>query len=66
VIFVERESQKPILIGKEGKSIKKLGIEARKEIEKFFQKKIHLELFVKVNADWRNNDQNLKRFGYLD
>lgn len=66
VVFVERESQKPIIIGKEGKSIKKLGIEARKEIETFFQKKIHLELFVKVNPDWRNNDQNLKRFGYLD
>jgi GTP-binding protein Era len=66
IIYVERESQKPIIIGKEGRSIKKLGIESRKEIENFFQKKVHLELFVKVNPDWRNNAQNLNRFGYLD
>jgi len=66
VIYVERDSQKPIIIGKEGKSIKKLGIEARKDIETFFGKKVFLELFVKVNPNWRNNEQNLKHFGYLD
>jgi GTP-binding protein Era len=65
-IYVERESQKPILIGKEGKAIKKLGIESRKDLEAFFGKQVYLELFVKVNPNWRNNEQNLKRFGYLD
>lgn len=65
VIHVARESQKIILIGDGGKAIKKLGIESRKDMEKFFGQKIFLELFVKVNKDWRENQQQLKRFGYL-
>jgi len=64
VIYVMRESQKKILIGHKGSSIKKLGIEARKEIEAFLRKKVFLELFVKVKKDWRNNEQMLKQFGY--
>lgn len=64
VIMVERDSQKGILIGHKGKAIKQVGMEARKDLEKFFEKKIHLELFVKVNKDWRKNKQQLKRFGY--
>lgn len=63
-IFVERESQKPIVIGKKGLSIKQLGTDARKEMEKFFQKKVYLELTVKVLKDWRNNPTLLNRFGY--
>ncbi len=63
-IFVERESQKPIIIGKGGLAIKKLGTSAREDIENFFAKKVFLELFVKVDKDWRNNDNRLKRFGY--
>ena len=64
VIYVERDSQKGIIIGKGGKSIKKVGTEARKEIEGFFEKKVYLELFVKVEKDWRNKDMKLKNFGY--
>lgn len=64
IILVARETQKGIIIGHQGKMIKKVGTEARKELEVFFQKKIHLELFVKVAKDWRNNDRDLKRFGY--
>lgn len=64
VILAERDSQKNILIGNKGESIKKLGIEARKELEEFTGKKIFLELFVKVSKDWRNNENQLKRFGY--
>ena len=64
VIMVERASQKGIIIGHKGASIKKVGIEARADMEKFFGKQIHLETFVKVNKDWRNNDLQLKRFGY--
>lgn len=63
-IYVERESQKGILIGKGGKSLKKVGIEARKELEAFFLKKVFLELFVKVEKDWRSKDLKLKNFGY--
>lgn len=63
-IFVERDSQKGILIGKKGESIKALGIAARKDLEVFFGKQIHLETFVKVEKDWRKDDQKLKRFGY--
>jgi GTP-binding protein Era len=63
-IFVERDSQKGILLGHQGKAIKKTGTMAREEIEKFFEKKIFLELTVKVNKDWRNNDKLLSRFGY--
>ncbi|MBP5189793.1 MAG: GTPase Era [Bacteroidales bacterium] len=66
VIFVERESQKAILIGHQGKSIKKLGIEARKDIEEFTGKKCYLELRIKVLKDWRNSDRALRQFGYED
>ena len=64
VIFVERESQKAILIGHQGKSIKKVGIEARKDIEEFTGKKCFLNLYIKVMKDWRNSDRVLKQFGY--
>jgi GTP-binding protein Era len=63
-IIVERDSQKPIIIGKKGQSIKKLGIESRKELELFFQKQVYMELFVKVREDWRNNKKMLDQFGY--
>lgn len=63
-IYVERDSQKGILIGKGGKSLKKVGIEARKDMETFFGKQIHLETFVKVEPDWRKKLNSLKRFGY--
>lgn len=63
-IFVTRESQKMIILGKGGKAIKKLGIESRNDIEEFLGKKVFLELTVKVNKDWRNNERQLKRFGY--
>ncbi|MHC5308981.1 GTPase Era [Myroides sp. LJL116] len=64
VIMVERDSQKGILIGHKGSALKKVGTSAREEMEKFFQKKVHLELFVKVNKDWRSSEYQLKRFGY--
>jgi GTP-binding protein Era len=64
VINVERESQKGIIIGHGGKSLKKVGMEARKDLEAFFEKKIFLELFVKVEKDWRNKDMKLRGFGY--
>ncbi len=64
VIMVERDTQKGILIGHKGNALKKVGIGAREEMEKFFMKKVHLELFVKVNKDWRSSDYQLKRFGY--
>jgi GTP-binding protein Era len=64
VIYVERESQKMILIGKKGESLKTIGIEARAEIEKFLGKHVHLELFVKVKDKWRNDPISLKHFGY--
>lgn len=64
VIIVERQSQKGIIIGNKGASIKKVGTEARIDIEKFFGKKVFLETFVKVEKDWRNNDRDLSRFGY--
>ena len=64
VIYVERDSQKGIIIGKGGTMLKKVGMEARKDIEEFFQKKIYLEMFVKVEKDWRNKDKILKSFGY--
>ncbi|MDE6243435.1 MAG: KH domain-containing protein, partial [Muribaculaceae bacterium] len=59
-------SQKGILIGKGGDKIKKVGIEARKDIEKFFGKRVYLELFVKVEKDWRNRENKLKAFGYIE
>ncbi|MCQ2211051.1 MAG: GTPase Era [Paludibacteraceae bacterium] len=64
VIFVERDSQKGIIIGQGGKMLKKIGTEARKDIEAFFEKKVFLELYVKVEKDWRNKDKKLKEFGY--
>ena len=66
VIYVERDSQKGILIGKGGEKIKRVGIEARKDIEKFFGKRVYLEIFVKVEKDWRNRENKLKAFGYLE
>jgi len=64
VIMVERDSQKGIIIGHKGAAIKKIGIQAREELEKFFDKQVHIEMFVKVNKDWRNNTYQLRRFGY--
>ena len=64
IIYVERETQKRILIGHKGEAIKKVGTEARLDLEKFFAKKIHLNLFVKVKKDWRKNEKDLKNFGY--
>ena len=64
VIYAERDSQKGIIIGHGGKSLKKVGTEARKDLEAFFEKKVFLELFVKVEKDWRSKDMKLKNFGY--
>jgi len=64
LIYVERESQKGILIGSEGNALKKVGREARLEMEKFFRKKIFLQTRVKVKKDWRNNERQIKNFGY--
>ncbi|HIP47548.1 MAG TPA: GTPase Era [Lutibacter sp.] len=64
IIMVERETQKGILIGHKGNALKRVGTEARKDLEKFFKKKIFLEMYVKVNKNWRSNDKQLKRFGY--
>lgn len=65
-IYVARESQKAILIGHKGGKLKKVGTEAREELERFLGKKVFLKLFVKVNENWRNDDRQLRRFGYLD
>jgi len=64
IIYVERDSQKGIIIGHKGAGLKRIGTEARKDLEKFFGKKIYLELYVKVNKDWRKKDEQLRRFGY--
>ena len=64
VVIVERNSQKGIIVGSKGSAIKHVGVEARKTLENFFDKKIHLELFVKVNKNWRSNHTQLSRFGY--
>lgn len=64
VIYVERESQKGIIIGKEGRALKKVATEARRSLERFFGKNIYLETFVKVDKDWRNSDKELRNFGY--
>ncbi len=66
VIMVIRDSQKGIIIGHQGKGLKRVGTQARKDMEKFLDKKVFLEIFVKVNKDWRNNEAQLKRFGYLN
>ena len=63
-IMVSRNSQKAIIIGHQGKKIKKLGTDARIDIEAFIAKKVHLELYVKVDKDWRDKDQKLKKYGY--
>lgn len=64
IIYVERDTQKGIVIGHKGEAIKKVGTQARIDLEKFFGKKIHLNLFVKVKKDWRKNEKDLKNFGY--
>jgi GTP-binding protein Era len=64
LIIVERDSQKGIIIGHQGKALKKVGEMARKDIERFFEKKVFLQMFVKVEKDWRNRDNILKSFGY--
>ncbi len=64
IIMVERETQKGILIGHKGNALKRVGTEARKDLEKFFKKKVFLEMYVKVNKNWRSSDKQLKRFGY--
>ena len=64
VIYVERDSQKGIIIGHQGKALKKVATEARKTLEHFFQKSVYIETFVKVDKDWRSSDKELKNFGY--
>lgn len=64
VIMVERETQKGIIIGHKGSALKQVGVQARKDLEKFFGKQVHLELYVKVNKNWRSDQRQLKRFGY--
>ncbi|MCC1484036.1 GTPase Era [Winogradskyella immobilis] len=64
VIMVERETQKGIIIGHKGSALKRVGMEARKDLEQFFGKQVHIELYVKVNKNWRSNQNQLKRFGY--
>ncbi len=64
VIMVERDTQKGIIIGHKGAALKKVGMQSREELEKFFGKQIHIELYVKVNKDWRSNAFQLRRFGY--
>ena len=66
VIYVERDSQKGILIGKGGSMLKKVGTQARKDIETFFDKRVYLEMFVKVEPNWRNRENKLKSFGYIE
>lgn len=64
IIMVERDTQKGIIIGHKGSAIKRVGAEARKDLERFFQKKVFIELYVKVNKNWRSDKNQLKRFGY--
>ncbi len=64
IIMVERETQKGIIIGHKGAALKRVGVEARKDLQRFFGKQVHLELYVKVNKNWRSNQNQLKRFGY--
>ncbi|MEF9923539.1 MAG: GTPase Era [Muribaculaceae bacterium] len=66
VIYVERDSQKGIIIGKGGLMLKRIGTDARKDIEKFFDKRVFLEIFVKVEKDWRNRENKLRAFGYIE
>lgn len=64
IIMVERDTQKGIIIGHKGSALKRVGVESRKDLEAFFGKQVHLELFVKVNKNWRSNPNQLRRFGY--
>jgi len=64
IIYVERKTQRGIIIGHKGEKIKQVGIESRKDIEKFIDKHIHLELFVKIDENWRENERKLKQYGY--
>ena len=64
-IIVERDSQKGILVGKGGTKVKEVGISSRAKLEEFFQERIHLDLSVKVDKDWRKNEQKLARYGYI-
>lgn len=66
IIMVERDTQKGIIIGHKGSALKRVGTEARKDLQQFFDKKVFLDLYVKVNKNWRSNDRQLKRFGYKD
>lgn len=66
VIYVERETQRAIIIGHQGKALKRVGVEARRDIEEFTGRRCFLQLYVKVMKDWRNNDKALRRFGYED
>ena len=66
VIYVERDSQKGIIIGRGGSMLKKVGVEARKDIATFFGKRIYLEMFVKVEPNWRNRENKLRSFGYME
>ena len=66
VIYVARESQKGIIIGRKGEMLKKVGTSARIELEKFIGKKVFLQLHVKVDEGWRNSSRQLRRFGYLE
>ena len=66
VIMVERDTQKGIIIGHKGSALKRVGVEARQDLEKFFGKQVHLELYVKVNKNWRSDSKQLRRFGYTD
>ncbi|EIJ39880.1 GTPase Era [Galbibacter orientalis] len=64
VIMVERDTQKGIIIGHKGAALKRVGVQSRKDLEKFFGKQVHIEIYVKVNKNWRSNQNQLKRFGY--
>ena len=64
IIIVERNSQKGILIGKKGAMLKRIGRESRIDMQKFIDKKVYLETFVKVDKDWRSSEQKLKKYGY--
>ena len=65
IIYVARDSQKGIIIGHKGQALKGIGIDARMDLEKFFETQIFLDLFVKVNKDWKSDERKLKRFGYF-
>ena len=66
IIYTARESQKGILIGHQGVALKRVGTEARRDLEEFLGKHVFIELVVKVNKDWRNNESELKKFGYYN